>query len=155
MTNAQIPATAGYPPLMTESPVELQSIVEQGAQAAEAWISRPWDDGEPHLEHLASLTPHADSPEQDAFRAGYMGRIHQHLRTPNVGAGKQVISGSDELTMVLFNLLKEVAAQSSKGKLKAKSFAARDTMRRLEALADALHDATDEISAAGGGHHAR
>lgn len=154
MTYAQIPPTAGYPPLMTECPAELQPLVEQGAQAAEAWFSRSWDDGEPHLEHLATLAPDENSPEQDAFRAGYLGRIHQHLRAPDAGPGKQVISGSDELTMVLFNLLKEVAAQSSKGKLKAKSFAARDVMRRLEALADALHDATDEINA-GGGHHVR
>lgn len=155
MNHAQIPATAGYPPLMTESPADLQAHVDQGARAADAWLARPWDDGEPHLEHLASLTPGPDNAAQDAYRAGYMGRIHQHLRTPHVEPGKQLISGSDELTMVLFNLLQEVAEQSGKGKLKPKSFAARDVMHRLEALAGALHDATDEINAEAGARHGR
>lgn len=158
MTYAIIPSTSGYPELMTDSPACHQAAVEAGARAADEWLSRPWDDGEPHLMHMAEATPkamiEAGQECRAAFSAGYMGRIHQHLRTPRVTApGQQLVSGSDELTVVLFNMLKDVAAQSSKGKLKAKSFQARDLMRRVEQLADAMHDVTDEVNAMAGGRH--
>lgn len=154
MIYAQVPPAPGYPALMTDSPSEFQAHVDQGALAADSWLARPWDDGDPHWDHLVSLAPDHGSPEQDAFRAGYMGRIHQHLRTPRVtNPGQQLVSGSDELTHLLFQMLKDVATQSGKGKLKAKSFQARDLMRRVEQLADAVHDVTDEVNGMAGGRH--
>ncbi|AXY43913.1 hypothetical protein [Halomonas sp. JS92-SW72] len=154
MTYAIIPPTPGYPELVTDIPARDQGSVEAGARAAELWMARPWDDLQPYYAHLNEVLPDRFHEHRDAFTAGYLGRIHQHLRTPRVaGRGQQLVSGSDELTVVLFNMLKDVAAQSSKGKLKAKSFQARDLMRRVEQLANAMHDVTDEVNGMAGGRH--
>lgn len=153
MKNAQIPAITEYPPLATDIPAGDQAHVTQGAQAADGWISRAWDDGEPHLEHLARLTAQQEGHAKEAYCAGYLGRLHQLLRTPRLEPGQQLVSGSDELTLVLFELVKEVAVQGYKGNLKAKSFAARDLMRRVMQTADAMHDVTDEMSGVAGGSH--
>lgn len=153
MKNAQIPATAEYPPLAADIPASDQHQVTQGAEAADGWLGRAWDDGEPHLEHLARLTDHQEIHAKEAYCAGYLGRLHQQLRTPRVEPGQQLISGSDELTLVLFGMVKELAKQSDKGNIKAKSFPARDLMRRIVQTADAMRDVTDEVSGiAGGGY---
>lgn len=153
MTYATIPAIAGYPEMMTDIPARDQGSVEAGVRAAEVWLARPWDDAQSHHEYLTQVLPSQFSEHRDAFASGYLGRIHQQLRTPKVEPGQQLLSGSDELTQTLFQMLKDVAAHSSKGKLKAKSFQARDLMRRIEQLAGAIHDVTDEVNAMAGGHH--
>lgn len=151
MNNAHIPATAEYPSLETGIPASEQCHVTQGAQAAAGWLARSWDDGEPHLEHLSRLTAQHEAREKEAYCAGFLGRLHQHMRTPLVEPGRQLISGSDELTLVLFELVKEVAVQSQKGNIKAKSFPARDLVRRVEQMANAMHDVTDEMTSRAGG----
>ncbi|MBZ9540508.1 hypothetical protein [Modicisalibacter tunisiensis] len=153
MTNAIIPAIAGYPEMVTDIPARDQGSVEAGARAAETWLARPWDDPISHHEHLSQVIPDRFPAHRDAFASGYLGRIHQHLRTPKVAPGQQIVSGEDELTAVLFAMLEEVANVSRKGKLKARSFEARDVMRRVEGLSGAMRDASEEINAEAGGRH--
>lgn len=153
MPYATVPALKGYPEVQTGSPAELQRHVERGAQAADQWLAKPWDDAEPHTEHLRSILRCVTTPEDQAYEDGYMGRIHQHLRTPVADSGQVVACGTDELTHTLYHLVKEAARNAAKGKLKAKSFAARDLLRRIQTMAEAVEDKTDEINAKARGNH--
>lgn len=153
MTHAIVPATPGYPELVTDIPARDQGSVEAGARAAELWMARPWNDPVSHHENLAQVIPDRFPEHRDAFASGYLGRIHQHLRTPKVAPGQQIVSGEGELASLLFAMLEEVANISRKGELKARSFEARDVMRRLEGLSNAMRDASEGINAEAGGRH--
>lgn len=153
MTYAIIPAIAGYPEMVTDIPARHQGTVEAGARAAEAWLSRPWDDPQSHHENLALVVPSGTHSQREAFASGYLGRIHQHLRTPEAAPGQQVVSGEDELTAVMFAMLEEVANASRAGEIKARSFDARRVIGRLEGLSNAIRDASEEFNAKAGGHH--
>lgn len=153
MTKAIIPAIAGYPELVTDIPARDQGSVEAGARAAEVWLARPWDDPVSHHENLAQVIPDRFPEHRDAFASGYLGRIHQHLRTPKAAPGQQIVSSEEELTAVLFAMLEEVANVSRNGELKARSFEARGVMRRVEGLSNAIRNVSEEVNSEAGGQH--
>lgn len=153
MTRATIPATPHYPEMILDDPATEQVTVDAGIRAANEWLSRPWDDGQSHFTHFAEAVAEVAESHRDAFAAGYLGRIHQNIKAPQADPGQQLIHAPDNLIQTILCLLKDVAEKSSDGKLKAKGHAARDLMRRVEGLAAAMHDATEEVNAMARGHH--
>lgn len=132
MNYANIPAAFGRAHLITRLPSSAQSLVDDGVQAAETWIAD--DHGRTHEEYLLLHLRNLEEDHHRAFSDGYFGRIHQRLKSCEDFDASGVIAAGGELTHQFLTLLQEGARLASEGKLKPKTFKARDFLVRLDDL---------------------
>jgi len=149
---AKIPAAYGRAHLLTQLPASAQGIVSDGVQAADAWIAN--DHGRTHEEYLLLHLRNLEESQQRAFSDGYFGRIHQRLKSVEDFDPSSVIAAGSEMTQALLELVREGVKLARKGKLKAKSFEARDYLVRLERLEASITEIppADDIRQGGANH---
>lgn len=153
MTYAQIPAAYGRAHLLSQLPVSEQDQVDVGIAAAESWIAD--DHGRTHEEYMLLHLRNLDESKHRAFTDGYFGRIHQRLKSAEDFDSGTVIAAGSEMTQALLEMVREGVRLAKKGKLKPKSFEARDYLVRLEHLEASITEIPPPSSQRrkGGGAH--
>lgn len=147
MSFAKIPAAYGQAHLITRLPGDQQYLVDLGAERADRWILD--NQGLTHEECMLSALRDLKQSSQRPFSDGYLGRIHQRLKSAEAFDPAAVIAAGSEMTQALLEMSRECLSLVKAGHLTADS-KAMDYLVRLEALEASITECP--ASEQGGGH---